>query len=159
MSDKLSSKARFLLASSLLFAVMMGAGCKSGYDQQGTDATDAPPPMDRAQSFPPDVQLSTVLPGERQRVAEDRLRIFIDALDRGDAAAARAMYSTRQIEPDLLLALTPAELHNFAASLRTYQFGGVWGDRVEFRPTRYPPDQAVTSLYVHFASGTEGITY
>lgn len=91
--------------------------------------------------------------------AERQFQAFIDALDRGDAAAARAMYSTRQVEPELLLALTPAELHDFAAWLRTYQFGGVWGDRVEFRPTRHPPDQAVTSLYVHFASGTEGIKY
>lgn len=136
----------------LTLVVVLGAGCRSAYDQQRTDTSDAHPPSDHTQTRSPDASLSTVPQEQRQRIAEERLRLFIAALDRGDAAAARALLSRQQRrDTEFLDALPPDQLRAFADWYRTYRFAAMWEDRAEFRPTQEMPGVSTRSLYVQFA--------
>lgn len=121
---------------------LLGAGCGSKY-KKGDGGSGSDGTYTEANLRPP---------------AEQRLQAFIAALDRGDATAARALLSSQQRDPDFLSMMTPEQMRTVADWYRTYRFGAIWGDRVEFRPSRTMPEQA-NSLYVHFAPGEEGITY
>ncbi len=144
MSILPTKRVSILLALGVLGAMVFGVGCVTRLPTGGDAATeDAAIPT--RENFRP--------------AAEERFHAFINALDRGDVSAVRSMLSVKQPDPELVTALSRQDMREIAAWLRTYEFGGIWDDRVEFRPTRHPPGEAVTSLYVHFTPGKVGITY
>lgn len=143
-----------LLASILLGAALLGAGCVAKLPfRRDVPAGDSRP---KASSVGAD---STYAEAYLRPRAEQRFQAFVAALDRGDGSAAYAMVSSQQRDSAFLQALTPAQLHSIADIYRTYEFGGVWGSRVEFRPTRISDGDPMNSVYVDFTPGAEGIAY
>lgn len=143
-----------MLASTLLGAALLGAGCVTKLPSRG----DVPAGDSRPEDSSVGADSAYTEANLRPR-AEQRFQAFVAALDRGDATAARALLSSQQRDPEFLNALTPEQMRRIADWYRSYEFGGVWEDRVEFRPVRLLEGQAMSSVYVHFAPGEEGITY
>lgn len=86
--------------------------------------------------------------------------MFIEALERGDGRAARAMLShSQQRDAAFLTALPRTELQSIAEWYRSYRFAGVWEDQVEFAPTRERPGELTRSLYVRFTPGDDGVVF
>ena len=141
MKSSLSIRVTVLLILGLLGITVSGAGCYPSW-------WNAPPE-----------EVAVPAREDFRPAAEERFQAFIDALDRGDRRAVRSMLSVKQPDPELINALSRQDMREIAAWLRTYEFGGIWDDRVEFRPTQHPPGEAVTSLYVHFTPGKVGITH
>jgi len=142
-----------LLASVLLGTALLGAGCITRLASKGDVPAGDIRPADSGED-------SAYTEANLRPRAEQQLQAFIDALDRGDATAARALLSSQQRDPEFLSMMTPEQLHTVADWYRTYRFGALWGNRVEFRPTHATPqDIPASSLYIHFVPGEEGITY
>lgn len=149
-----SKQVLILLVLGFLGAMVFGVGCVTRYPSR----EDAPAGDSRSKDSGAGADGAYTEANLRPR-AEQRFQAFIAALDRGDAVAARALLSSQQRDPEFLIALTPEQMRRLADWYRTYQFGGLWDDRVEFRATGLLEGQAMSSVYVHFAPAEEGITY
>ena len=146
--------ASFLLVPALLGIMLLGAGCVTKLPTQEGGPVASADPRDSGVGFN-----GTYTEANLRPLAEQRLQAFIAALDQRNSSAARTLLSSQQRDPEFLSMMTHEQMRTVADWYRTYQFAAIWGDRVEFRPSRVVPDVAANSLYVHFAPGEEGIMY